>query len=397
MPACSSSRIPAALGLLGSPVRPTGPDTASDLRRCLSRVPDPRARRGVRYPVTALLAAAAAAVLASAKSLVAIGEWVADAPQHVLAQLGFQTDRLTGVIRPPHAGTIRLVLLAVDGDVLDTAIGRYLQERRPAPEPAAAVRRAIAVDGKVLRGSRTPDQAATALLAAMDHTGSVLAQRQVADKSNEIPAFAPLLDPLDLERTLITADALHTQHAHGAYLRERGAHYLAVVKKNHPGLHDRISRLPWRDITLDHYDRTRAHHRNEIRRLKAAMFDHIDYPGARQALQVVRWRQEKTKGKLTIERVYLITSLHPGEATGAQLAAWIRGHWGIENLLHHVRDRTFREDDSKIRTGHLPRTMASLRNLAISVHRQDGHTNIAAALRRTARDCQRPLTALGLT
>jgi hypothetical protein len=104
----------------------------------------------VRYPVTALLAAAAAAVLAGAKSLVAIGEWVADAPQHVLAQLRFQTDRLTGVIRPPHAGTIRLVLLAVDGDVLDTAIGRYLQERRPAPEQAAAVRRPIAVDGDVL-------------------------------------------------------------------------------------------------------------------------------------------------------------------------------------------------------------------------------------------------------
>ncbi|MEV6761929.1 hypothetical protein AB0N16_15035 [Streptomyces sp. NPDC051105] len=108
-------------------------------------------------------------------------------------------------------------------------------------------------------------------------------------------------------------------------------------------------------------------------------------------------RRTEDETKLTIERVYLITSLHPGEATGSQLAAWIRGHWGLENLLHHVRDRTFREDDSKIRTGHLPRTMASLRNLAISVHRQDGHTNIAAALRHNARDCQRPLTALGLT
>ncbi|MET8102812.1 ISAs1 family transposase [Streptomyces sp. NPDC005236] len=194
--------------------------------------------------MTALLATAAAAVLAGAKSLVAIGEWVADAPQHVLAQLGFQADPLTGVIRPPHAGTIRLILLAVDGDVLDTAIGRYLQERRPAPEPAGAVRRAIAVDGKVLRGSRTPDQAATALPAAMDHIGNVLAQRQVADKSNEIPAFAPLLDPIDLEHTLITADALHTQHAHGAYLCARGAHYLAVVKKNHPGLHETVSGCP---------------------------------------------------------------------------------------------------------------------------------------------------------
>ncbi|MEV5083457.1 ISAs1 family transposase, partial [Streptomyces sp. NPDC056159] len=63
----------------------------------------------------------------------------------------------------------------------------------------------------------------------------------------------------------------------------------------------------------------------------------------------------------------------------------------------HVRDRTFREDDSKIRTGSLPRVMAGLRNLAIGVHRQDGRTNLAAALRHAARDWHRPLTALGLT
>ncbi|MBT2472203.1 ISAs1 family transposase, partial [Streptomyces sp. ISL-66] len=216
-------------------------------------------------------------------------------------------------------------------------------------------------------------------------------------KSNEIPAFAPLLDTLDLTGTVITTVALHTQHAHGTYLRRRGAHYIAVVKKNHPGLYERIRKLPWHEITLDHYDRTRAHHRDEIRRLKTAAFAHLDYPDARQALQVVRWRRELSSGKLTIERVYLITSLPPGAADGAQFAAWIRGHWGIENLLHHVRDRTYREDDSKIRTAHLPRIMASLRNLAIGVHRQDGRANIAAALRHTARDHHRPLSAIGLT
>ncbi|MEU0072169.1 hypothetical protein ABZ027_21870 [Streptomyces sp. NPDC006332] len=76
-------------------------------------------------------------------------------------------------------------------------------------------------------------------------------------------------------------------------------------------------------------------------------------------------------GKLTIERVYLITSLGVFDATCTEPATWIRGHWKIENLLHHVRDRAFREDDSKVRTGTLPRAMASLRNLAISVFRQD--------------------------
>ncbi|MGW3510525.1 ISAs1 family transposase [Streptomyces sp. NPDC000994] len=355
-------------------------------------MPDPRARRGVRYPWPALLAASAAAVLAGATSMTAIGEWVTDAPQRVLARLGFRPDPLTGFIRPPHPTTIRLVLAAADGDLLDGAIGRFLHERRTPPMS----RRVIAVDGKMLRGSRTKDRPATMLIAAMAHGGEVLAQLQVDGKSNEIPAFAPLLDNNDLKGAVITADALHTQHDHASYLHQRGAHYLAVVKKNHPGLHERVRRLPWRDIRLDHYERARAHHRDEIRRLKTAAFAHLDYPHARQALQVVRRRRDLGSGKLTIERIYLVTSLPPGAATGAELAAWIRGHWSIENQLHHVRDRTFREDASKIHTQHLPRIMAGLRNLAIGVHRQDGHTNIAAALRRASRDHQRPLTALGL-
>ncbi|MFJ3794628.1 ISAs1 family transposase, partial [Kitasatospora sp. NPDC090091] len=205
------------------------------------------------------------------------------------------------------------------------------------------------------------------------------------------------LDSIDLTDTVITGDALHTQHAHGTYLRERGAHYLAIVKKNHPGLYAQVKTLPWADIPLDHRTRDRAHHRDEIRRLKTAAFHHLDYPGARQAIQIVRWRRDRSTGNLTIERVYLITSLDTYDVTAAQLATWIRGHWGIENLLHHVRDRTFREDDSKVRTGHLPRTMAGLRNLAISIFRQNGHTNIAAALRHTGRDHTRPLRILGLT
>ncbi|AQS66256.1 hypothetical protein B1H29_04270 [Streptomyces pactum] len=85
----------------------------------------------------------------------------------------------------------------------------------------------IAVDGKTLGGSRTTKQPATALLATMTRCGQVLAQRQIYGKSNETPAFAPLLDGIDLTGAVATADALHTQHHHAAYLHERGAHYLA--------------------------------------------------------------------------------------------------------------------------------------------------------------------------
>ncbi|MFD3761977.1 transposase family protein [Streptomyces sp. NPDC058622] len=194
MPAHPSSRTPSCLRQLGDAPGPAPLEAVVDLRSYLAAVPDPRARRGIRYPWTALLTASAAAVLVGATSITAIDEWVADAPQRVLALLGFRPDPLTGLIHPPHATTIRLVLAAADGDALHRAIGDFLQGRK-AP---ASGRKVIAVDGTTLRGSRTTRQPATALIAAMTHDGQVLAQRQIGGKSNEIPAFAPLLDGIDL-------------------------------------------------------------------------------------------------------------------------------------------------------------------------------------------------------
>jgi predicted transposase YbfD/YdcC len=94
--------------------------------------------------------------------------------------------------------------------------------------------------------------------------------------------------------------------------------------------------------------------------------------------------------------VYAVTSLTAAQAHPTRLADWIRGHWGIE-ALHHLRDVTFAEDALKVRTGTAPRAMASLRNLAIGILRARGHRNIAAALRRNARDATRLLPLLGIT
>ena len=97
----------------------------------------------------------------------------------------------------------------------------------------------------------------------------------------------------------------------------------------------------------------------------------------------------------TVEVVYLITS--DRDAGPAALGAWVRGHWEIENKLHWVRDVTYQEDKSLVRTGNAPRVMASLRSLAISLLRLDGHSNIAAANRYHARDPQRTLKLLQTT
>ncbi len=92
--------------------------------------------------------------------------------------------------------------------------------------------------------------------------------------------------------------------------------------------------------------------------------------------------------------MYAVTNLTAAQVSPARLADWIRGHWAIE-ALHHIRDVTFGEDASQVRTGNAPRTMASL--LVIGALSQAGPVNVAAALRRHARDPRRPLATLGIT
>ena len=99
-------------------------------------------------------------------------------------------------------------------------------------------------------------------------------------------------------------------------------------------------------------------------------------------------------GKRTVEVVYLITSADHQAAPPVTLAAWVQGHWGIENRLHWVRDVTFDEDRSQVRTGNAPQVMATLRNTAISLLRLTGWDNIAAGLRHHARAPDNPIKLL---
>ncbi|BDM74910.1 hypothetical protein HEK616_83970 (plasmid) [Streptomyces nigrescens] len=123
--------MPPALEQLTAHAAPLAPEDAADLRRFLAVVPDPRDARGRRYPAPALLCGAAAAVLAGARSLIAVGEWISDVPRHALGVLGFTADPFTGQRAVPHPATVRRLLERVDGDALDAAIGAYLQARHP--------------------------------------------------------------------------------------------------------------------------------------------------------------------------------------------------------------------------------------------------------------------------
>lgn len=332
-------------------------------------------------------------MLAGATSLLAVGEWIADAPAHVLEQLGVRADPVMLGRQLPSESAVRRLLARVDGDAPDQAVGGWLADRRP----EATGPRALAVDGKSLRGAAKAGGRKVHLLAAMEHaTGLVLAQLDVGDKTNEITRFQPLLETVaDLADVVVTSDALHTQREHATYLLGRRAHYIVIVKGNMKRLRDQVKSLPWKDIPLQDRVKGIGHGRSQIRRIKVATVNNLLFPGARQAIQIKRRRTDRKTGKTTVKTVYAVTSLTAKQAEPAQLARLIRGHWLVE-ALHHVRDTTFAEDASQLRTGNVPRAMATCRNLAIGALKLAGAVNIAASLRRNARDPRRPLELLGL-
>lgn len=399
----SSSPIVAVLDRVGG----VTVSQVADLREYLGRVGDPRDRRGVRHGLGSMLVMAAVAVAAGSRSVAAMWEWAADLPQWALKTLGARFDPRHRRYVAPGEATLRRVLGLVDGDELDTAISAWINDhtastRAPsldeteAGQPAAIT--AIAVDGKTLRGTvGRGGGAGVHLLAALTHqNGTVAGQRHVSIGTSEIAWFTPLLDPIELTGTVITADALHTTRAHATYLTSREADYIFTVKKNQHRLHDRLAALSWSQ-TDSHTTSDTGHGRIEQRTIQILPTpENLDFPGAAQGFRITRHRTDRATDTHTTHTWYGVTSLTPDRADPTRIAALLRGHWEIENRLHWVRDVTYREDHSQLRTGTAPRAMATLRNLAISALRLTGTPNTAKALRHMARDITRPLTLLGI-
>lgn len=371
-----------------SPITPAFADsTDRSLLGVLGRVPDPRDPRGVRYPLVGVLAAAVCAVLTGARSFAAIGEFAAALDAGQLKRLGLQ--------RAPVESTLRKLFARLDAAAFDAALTVFAWCR----VRQIGGRRVIAIDGKSVRGARSADSQPPHLIAALDHgTGVVLGQHQVAAKSNEIPAVRDLLasfDPADLHGCVITVDAMHTQIDTATTITAAGAHYVFTVKANQRALLRSLKKLPWAKIPVGSRSTERGHGRRVTRTIKVADAPtHLPgWTGFTGAVQVAQLRRTRTvKGRKSVEVVYLITSAAHQEAPPAVLASWVQGHWAIENRLHWLRDVTFDEDRSQARTGATPRIMASLRNIVITILRLTGSHEIAAALRRYARDPTQAIT-----
>lgn len=384
----SSSPTAPSHASTATPKQTSQPSTSRpELLELLATIPDTRDARGRRHTLAAVLTLGLAAVLTGARSFVAIGEWARAQPRETLTRCGVHPDRPA-----PDTSTFRRVFATANADHLDHVIGAYLWTRTHHDNDG---RRVIALDGKTVRGARSETTAAPHLVAAFDHdSGTVLGQLSVAAKTNEIPTVRALLGLFDLDHVVVTLDAMHTQTDTANLITDAGGDYVFTIKKNQPTLYSACKNLPWSKVPLHRGTDTRRGRRvtRTIRVLSAPAW--IEFPGAAQIAQIRR--TVTIKGKKTSETVYVVTSADHRTASPPTLADWVLGHWGIENRLHWVRDVTFDEDRSQVRTRHAPRVMATLRNTAISLLRLDGWSNIAAGLRHHARTSG-AATALVLT
>lgn len=410
--------VPAIVEVQVLPDPTGGPwvEAAPILAEELAEVPDPRRAAGCRHDLVFLLSIVVMAVLAGATSLSGIRRWATGADPAVLTALA-----RGGPITVPVVSTLSRLLARLDGDAVDDAFARYtaavLAPGDPDPFPqnefeqpddtaeptdttdtagtagtagtaenggsatVGAPLRVASLDGKCVRGAVTATSKAPYLVSVFRHdTKTVAAQRQVDVKSNEITVFKTVLDVLpNLSGHVVVADALHTQRAHARYLHGREAFYLFPVAENQPKLFAAVDALPWETAPVGYAEEGEAHGRHELRITKVLPAPPgLPFPHAKQVVLTERTTTGRGDDKTHAVAALAVTAVPPRLAGPADLAGMIRGHWGIESL-HHVRDVTYREDSSRVRTSSTPRIMASARNQAINLARTAGWNNTAQA------------------
>ncbi len=235
----------------------------------------------------------------------------------------------------------------------------------------------IAIDGKVLRHSydnNTEQKSIVMVSAFARKSGLVLAQKKVSKKSNEITAVPELLKVLELSGAIVTLDAMGCQTKIVSQIANQKADYLITLKKNQPGLYERVDELfklalsenkneqfsSNYSVCESGHGRTEKRYYHVLNDIRELVDSSKKWSNFNSAVRVEYSRRLKN-GEIKEESRYFITSL---SQDAEQLAEYIRGHWTIENQLHWILDVDFNEDNSRIRKDNAPENLAVIRTVS---------------------------------
>lgn len=328
------------------------------------QVPDPRANNA-RHDLLEVLFIALAAMLCGADNC---------SDMEIFAQS--KEDLLRLVLRLEHGipshDTFSRVFRLLDPQAFEEAFRKFVVAFAKANK--IKLSGVVAVDGKALRGAYERGRKATPMhlvnVFAVD-ARMALAQ-QKAPGRNETKGALEVLQLLDLEGSIVTADALHCTRAFATAVLERGGDYALAVKANRRPLYEAVTRQFTRSgkrsstkqIEASTHDRSEARSATIVRNTDLA--EAHRFPGIKAIGRVTLRRRLRGKhADKPLVRYYVLSKY----MSPKKLLEVTRSHWGIENQLHWVLDVHFSEDRNRARKDHAPENLSLLRKLALNILR----------------------------
>jgi predicted transposase YbfD/YdcC len=338
---------------------------------------DPRVERTKEHLLSDILFIAIAAIICGAES------WN-DIEQYGRSKEPWLKTFLALPNGIPSHDTFNRVFSALDPEQLEACFLAWVREVAQLSDGEV-----VSIDGKAIRGSRQAgNKAIVRMVSAWANTNHlVLAQRRVADKSNEITAIPKLLQVLELSGTVVTIDAIGCQRSIAQQIVAQKADYILAVKENQEHLLEDI-KDSFQMLAADTVaDETDCGHGRVERRTCSVLADcsliekASEWTSLRSVVRIQAERFHKASGEVEEETRYYISSLPP---EAARLNRAIRQHWGIENSLHWVLDLAFHEDQSRKRAGHAAQNFSRLNRIALNLLKNDKSLKVGVRGRRLA-------------
>lgn len=348
----------------------------ADLARMFDDLHDPRGHNRL-YPLVSLVSIAVLAVLCNADGWSGVARFARNQRRWLEMFLVLPKGN-------PSRQTFERVFSLLKPQQMETCIMRWFAKMN---HWSGGALKQLAIDGKALRRSykHTWDETGMAYLVSAYATGNglVLGQRETEGKGQELMGIRQLLEVLELKGCIVTIDALGCQKDIAQQIVEAGGDYCLAVKGNQPALHAKLTALLDEGI-LEKFEGWDAqmdqttdlgHGRLEVRTAWVTKeIQHLgkdlltQWPGL-AAMAVVEGRRtvHREQEQQTVMRRYYILSR---VLTAAEVQAVVRGHWAIENGLHHVLDVTYGEDASRIRRRSAAH-MSRLRRITMNMLKKD--------------------------